>query len=195
MRAGYFWWLQQKRCNELLHLWGMILPLCHRSFQFSPALAGVLLYKMNVATFQFSFLREERSPRKDMITQGNSYFNSRSLRGERWLLFQEVLLSAQFQFSLPVWGAIDSRCQLVQQGSISILAPCLGSDISEFLLQVLQLISILAPRVGSDIIDQLNLFEHRNFNSRPLRGERSERWYLCAASLQFQFSLLAWGAI
>ena len=83
MRAGYFWWLQQKRCNELLHLWGMILPLCHRSFQFSPALAGVLLYKMNVATFQFSFLREERSPRKDMITQGNSYFNSRPLRGER----------------------------------------------------------------------------------------------------------------
>lgn len=83
MRAGYFGWLQQKRCNELLHLWGMILPLCHRSFQFSPALAGVLLYKMNVATFQFSFLREERSPRKDMITQGNSYFNSRSLLEER----------------------------------------------------------------------------------------------------------------
>lgn len=81
MRAGYFGWLQQKRCNELLHLWGMILPLCHRSFQFSPALAGVLLYKMNVATFQFSFLREERSPRKDMITQGNSYFNSRSPAG------------------------------------------------------------------------------------------------------------------
>ena len=60
MRAGYFWWLQQKRCNELLHLWEMILPLCHRSFQFSPALAGVLLYKMNVATFQFSPLRGER---------------------------------------------------------------------------------------------------------------------------------------
>lgn len=150
MRAGYFWWLQQKRCNELLHLWGMILPLCHRSFQFSPALAGVLLYKMNVATFQFSFLREERSPRKDMITQGNSYFNSRSLPGERYLGISAAGAPVDF----------NSR-----------------------------------PRLGSDIIDQLNLFEHRNFNSRPLRGERSERWYLCAASLQFQFSLLAWGAI
>lgn len=145
--------------------------------------------------FQFSLPRVRSEPTTKMPHLLPDNFNSRSLRGERWLLFQEVLLSAQFQFSLPVWGAIDSRCQLVQQGSISILAPCLGSDISEFLLQVLQLISILAPRVGSDIIDQLNLFEHRNFNSRPLRGERSERWYLCAASLQFQFSLLAWGAI
>lgn len=45
------------------------------------------------------------------------------------------------------------------------------------------------------MIDQLNLFEHWNFNSRSLPGERSERWYLCAASLQFQFTLPAWEAI
>lgn len=98
------------------------------------------------------------------------HFNSCSLREERstWYLYKMNV--ATFQFSLPVWGAIDSRCQLVQQGSISILAPCLGSDITEFLLQVLQLISILAPFVRSDMIDQLNLFEHWNFNSRSLCG-------------------------
>lgn len=144
MRAGYFLWLQQKRCNELLHLWGMILPLCHRSFQFSPALAGAFasaaaaflfsvfgrpvmllhirhfnlcslrkerstwyLYKMNVATFQFSLPRVRSDPTTKMPHLLPDNFNSRSLRGERWLLFQEVLLSAQFQFSLPAWGAIS----------------------------------------------------------------------------------------
>ena len=144
--------------------------------------------------FQFSLPRVRSDPTTKMPHLLPDNFNSRSLRGERWLLFQEVLLSAQFQFLLPVWGAIDSRCQLVQQGSISILAPCLGSDISEFLLQVLQLISILAPceesdfvaisegrlvvisilapRVGSDKKYGKSMLELMIFNSRSLCGER-----------------------
>lgn len=144
IHAGWlFWWLQQKRCNELLHLWGMILPLCHRSFQFSPALAGAFasaaamflfsvfgrpvmllhirhfnsrslreeratwyLYKMNVATFQFSLPREERFA-LHRRTLPLSDFNSRSLLGERCCIPKVV------------HGLL----------AISILAPCVGSDL------------------------------------------------------------------
>lgn len=49
----------------------------------------------------------------------------------------------------------------------------MGSDITEFLLQVLQLISILASCVGSDI------FEFFSIHTAD----------------KFQFSLLAWGAM
>ena len=77
---------------------------------------------------------------------------------------------------------------------ISILAPSMGSDITEFLLQVLQLISILAPceesdfvaisegrlvvisilvpRVGSDKKYGKSMLELIIFNSRSLCGER-----------------------
>ena len=144
-------------------------------------------------------------------------FNSRSLCGERWLLFQEVLLSAQFQFSLSVWGAIcagfpdRSHCNnfnsrslcgersiadaswfskvvfqflLPAWGAISRNSYCRCSSWFQFslpawgaikdrLLVILHaIISILAPFVRSDMIDQLNLFEHWNFNSRSLPGER-----------------------
>ena len=187
MRAGYFWWLQQKRCNELLHLWGMILPLCHRSFQFSPALAGA--FASAVAAFLFSVFE-----RPAMLLH-IWHFNSCSLREERstWYLYKMNV--ATFQFSLPVWGAIDSRCQLVQQGSISILAPCLGSDITEFLLQVLQLISILASCVGSDITEfLLQVFQLISILV-PCVGSDGNRGIYIIGNHKFQFSLPVWGAI
>ena len=78
-------------------------------------------------------------------------FNSRSLRGERFVLGfltgltaiisilascvgsddnrrKTHILRIEFQFSLPARGVIDSRCQLALQDIVSILAPCLGSD-------------------------------------------------------------------
>ncbi len=99
-------------------------------------------------------------------------FNSRPLRGERSLCVYDTLAHA----------------------GISILAPSMGSDITEFLLQVLQLISILAlceesdfvaisegrlvvisilaPRVGSEKKYGKSMLELMIFNSRSLCGER-----------------------
>lgn len=56
-----------------------------------------------------------------------------------------------FQFSLPCVRSDKRRKEMtIYELNISILAPCLGSDITEFLLQVFQLISILVPCVESD---------------------------------------------
>ena len=128
-----------------------------------------------------------------------------------------LILIRQFQFSLPAWGAILWRvCNMnatenfnsrplrgerslcvydtLAHAGISILAPSMGSDITEFLLQVLQLISILAlceesdfvaisegrlvvisilaPRMGSDIICSFSIMSPCIFNSRSPYGER-----------------------
>lgn len=175
------------------------------------------LYKMNVATFQFSLPREERccipkvvhgllaiSILAPYVGSGGCYFkkfffqrnfNSRSLRGERFVLGfltgltaiisilascvgsddnrrNTHILRIEFQFSLPARGAIDSRCQLALQDIVSIHAPRVESEITEFLLQVLQLISILAPCVGSDQRSPTCHPSCHYFNSRFFRGER-----------------------
>lgn len=107
------------------------------------------LYKMNVATFQFSLPREERFA-LHRRTLPLSDFNSRSLLGERSIADASWLSKVVFQFLLPAWGAIKDRLLVILHA----------------------IISILAPFVRSDMIDQLNLFEHWNFNSRSLPGER-----------------------
>lgn len=103
----------------------------HHEFQFSlPVWGAVILYGRFYLfhEFQFTFpawgaitvffhverrsidfnsrsLRGERSNRSEFDCS-KSRFQFSPLREERWLLFQKVLLSAHFQFSLPVWGAI-----------------------------------------------------------------------------------------
>lgn len=81
----------------------------HHEFQFSlPVWGAVILYGRFYLfhEFQFTFPAWGAIAVFFHVERRSIDFNSRSLRGERWLLFQKVLLSAHFQFSLPVWGAI-----------------------------------------------------------------------------------------
>ena len=101
------------------------------------------------------------------------YFNPRSPCGERPLEQGAFRNSRVFQSSLPVWGATTLSRLMISNGSISILAPRVGSDaLSEHIRprfynfnprspcgerlverehsETDEIISILAPRVGSD---------------------------------------------
>lgn len=122
-------------------------------------------------------------------------FNSRSLRGERFVLGfltgltaiisiltscvrsddnrrKTHILRIEFQFSPPAWGAIDSRCQLALQDIVSILAPRVESDIAPERRIEIHEISILAPCLGSDQRSPICHPSCHYFNSRSLPGER-----------------------
>ena len=100
-------------------------------------------------------------------------FNSRSSRGERWLLFQEVFLSAQFQFSLPAWGAIcagfpdRSHCNNFNSRSL-----CGERYVTRQSNNDIIVISILAPCVGSARNVLPDTRDESDFNSRSPHGER-----------------------
>ena len=77
-------------------------------------------------------------------------FNPRSPCGERRSAQKRVGLLAQFQSTLPVWGATTAPCPWQPSGRISIHAPRVGSDRQRRQENPFQTISIHAPRVGSD---------------------------------------------
>lgn len=81
----------------------------HHEFQFTfPAWGAIAVFfhvERRSIDFNSRSLRGERSNRSEFDCS-KSRFQFSPLREERWLLFQKVLLSAHFQFSLPVWGAI-----------------------------------------------------------------------------------------
>ena len=84
------------------------------------------------------------------VLQTASDFNPRSLHGERQSTHRNRASAAGFQSTLPARGATWTRRRLPSKGEISIHAPCTGSDITVFqaLLQIM--ISIHAPCTGSD---------------------------------------------
>lgn len=154
--------------------------------------------KWILATFQFSFLREERSRIKTWLRKEIPSFHSRSLRRERFVLgfltglpaiisflapchgersiadALSWLSKVLFQFSLPAWGAILLISLIFFDIGISILAPCLGSDMTIYELNENVWVSILAPPALGAIRD-------------------TKKWQ--SASWIFQFSLPAWRAI
>ena len=63
-----------------------------------------------------------------LISSVVSYFNSRSLRGERFLRLSIRIYQSIFQFSLSVWGVTFIPFAVIVTYGISILAPRMGSD-------------------------------------------------------------------
>lgn len=153
------------------------------------------LYKMNVATFQFSLPRVRSDPTTKMPHLLPDNFNSRSLYGERSIADASWFSKVVFQFLLPAWGAI-SRNFCCRCSSWFQFSPSAWGAIKDRLLVILHaIISILAPFVGSDMIDQLNLFEHWNFNSRSLPGERYDNLRTKRKCMGFNSRPPEWGAI
>ena len=87
----------------------------------------------------------ERPPRGRV-----GYFNPRSPCGERRRTSCMRPSTAEFQSTLPVWGATITMCIDELQLDISIHAPRVGSDFFSAMMYNYPDISIHAPRVGSD---------------------------------------------
>ena len=101
-----------------------------------------------------------------------SYFNPRSLHGERQSTHRNRASAAGFQSTLPARGATWTRRRLPSKGEISIHAPCTGSDL--YLWRILRQVC--------------------HFNPRSLHGERRRCWRCSAQALAFQSTLPARGA-
>ena len=78
--------------------------------------------------------------------------------------------------------------------NISIHAPRMGSDSSEFGCLAPFAISIHAPRMGSDFCALSSPLETLDFNPRSPHGERLKREIQALTNPLFQSTLPAWGA-
>ena len=103
---------------------------------------------------------------------------------------------AEFQSTLPVWGATIGELYLQVETTISIHAPRVGSDSAHFnRFRKSNNISIHAPRVGSDTYCRHGCGKRSNFNPRSPCGERRQRQPGCRArGIRFQSTLPVWGA-
>ena len=99
-------------------------------------------------------------------------FNPRSPCGERPHAGPCCTFPAEFQSTLPVWGATAGAAG--DRGG--------------------QQISIHAPRVGSDSFPNASISRQLNFNPRSPCGERPQSASNAAQSEQFQSTLPVWGA-
>ena len=122
-------------------------------------------------------------------------FNPRSPCGERPLMLARLLLGAQFQSTLPVWGATNSAIITATARIISIHAPRVGSDLAVDVVHAhaCRFQSTL-PVWGATCTPCSNFLSYRNFNPRSPCGERprpSEKRWLSGG---FQSTLPVWGA-
>ena len=99
-------------------------------------------------------------------------FNPRSPCGERLASANKIVALAEFQSTLPVWGATSIGMVMDLFLEISIHAPRVGSDVEQFMEVCGYGISIHAPRVGSDASAAPRLSSHGHFNPRSPCGER-----------------------
>ena len=142
-----------------------------------------------------------RSPCGERLTFGgpmarlDACFNPRSPCGERRCRFSVVIPAAEFQSTLPVWGATARRMRQGMRREVSIHAPRVGSDTAcrsktgrRFV------VSIHAPRVGSDGGTSRGWRRVEGFNPRSPCGERQNRIGEDEGELQFQSTLPVWGA-
>ena len=115
--------------------------------------------------------RGERRSANDMALLC-SYFNPRSPRGERpCIRLTSCLTSCLFQSTLPAWGATALFVQPCDTAAISIHAPRVGSDISNFSFSSLVTFQSTLPAWGATTF-------HSNLLNR----------------VKFQSTLPAWGA-
>ena len=100
----------------------------------------------------------------------------------------------RFQSTLPVKGATSSIKFFYLKISISIHAPCEGSDVLLVWVHNLDYISIHAPCEGSDAKSRYISITNSNFNPRSLWRERLVRVLLLNVIYSFQSTLPVKGA-
>ena len=122
------------------------------------------------------------------------YFNPRSPCGERRRCGGFPVEPAEFQSTLPVWGATAIQVRPPKGTAISIHAPRVGSDYSPLQLLFYLRISIHAPRVGSDIKSLIDLPGENEFQSTlPVWGA-TKKVGKYTVYKGFQSTLPVWGA-
>lgn len=94
-------------------------------------------------------------------------FNSRSSHGERYHKKPNLRVHHEFQFSLPVWGAVILYGRFYLFHEFQFTFPAWGAIAVFSTLRGVPSISILAPCVGSDLTDPSLIVPNHDFNSRP----------------------------